>query len=199
MGWNTSTVSKIILCSVLFLMNISLVCAEDTDAETETEIEAEMPEPELKHIFSLDTNFTMTALRNYGYGLGVNYERKLTNFLSIKPGFGHMTIFSDVTVVTVDLQLFLYYYPLSSGLDKLYVGLGNGCDFIMYTNGIPQDTAITLTPILGWKWRAFKFLMIEPFIGWKFFLVKTNNYEKVDRYLNEGFQWGLSFKFFLQK
>jgi len=40
--------------------------------------------------------------------------------------------------------------------------------------------------------------MIEPLIGWKFFLVKTNNYDKVDRYLNEGFQWALNFKLFMK-
>ena len=196
---------KIILCCVFLFVNIPLTYADDAEIETppdDTEIKIETPEkaaPELKQIFSLDTNITMTALRNYGFGIGVNYERKLTNFLSIKPGFGHMVSFSDLVVVTVDLQLFLFYYPLSNGLDKLYVGLGNGCDFIMYTNDIPQDIVISLTPLLGWKWKAFKFLMIEPFLGWKFFLVKTKNYEKVDRYLNEGFQWGLNFKLMLQK
>jgi hypothetical protein len=45
-------------------------------------------ENELKYILSLDTGFTMTALRNYGFGLGINYEHKLTDFLSIKPGLG---------------------------------------------------------------------------------------------------------------
>jgi len=137
---------------------------------------------ELKYIFSLDTNFTMTALKNYGFGIGINYEHKLTDFLSIRPGFGHMVCFSDITTVTVGIQLFLYYYPLSNGLDKLYVGLGNGCDFLMYINDTPQDTVISLTPLLGWK----------------FFLVKTENYDKVDRYLNKDFQWGLGFKLFMK-
>jgi len=42
------------------------------------------------------------------------------------------------------------------------------------------------------------YLMIEPFIGWKFFVLKTENYENIDRYLNGGFQWGLGFKLFMQ-
>jgi hypothetical protein len=175
---------KKLLCAIFFLLSIFFVYAEDTD--------------ELKYILSLDTHFTMTALKNYGFGIGMNYEQKLTDFLSIKPGMGHMVCFSDITAVTVNLQLFLYYYPLSSGLDKLYIGLGNGCDFIMYINDMPQDTVISLTPVMGWKWRASPFLMIEPLLGWKFFVSKTNNYENMDRYLNGGFQWGLNFKVFVQ-
>jgi len=188
-----------IVCGIFLLMNISLSYADDTDSEIATEdIDLKIETEVLKYIFSLDTNFTMTALKNYGWGLGVNYERKLTNFLSIKPGFGHMVCFSDITVVTVGLQLFLYYYPLSDGLDKLYVGIGNGCDFILYINDTPQDTVISLTPVLGWKWKVLPYLMIEPLIGWKFFVLETNNYENIDRYLNRGFQWGLNFKLYIQ-
>jgi hypothetical protein len=154
---------------------------------------------ELKYIFSLDTSFTITALKNLGYGIGVNYEHKLTDFLSIKPGLGHMVCFDELTVVTVDILLFINYYPLSNGLDKLYIGLGSGCDFIMYpsTNNISGDTTVSITPILGWKWKALHYLVIEPFIGWRSYLMMTNNYENVKKYLNEGFQWGINFKIFL--
>ena len=180
----------VILCGILFSVNIFFIYADDTDSEIESD--------ELAYIISLDSNFTATALKNYGYGIGINYEHKLTDFLSVKPGMGHMVCFSDITTVTVGLKLFLYYYPLSSGLDKLYVGLGNSCDFIMYSNDIPEDTAISLIPIIGWKWKILPFLMIEPFTGWNFFVMKTNNYENIDRYLNQGFQWGLNVKVFVQ-
>jgi hypothetical protein len=155
----------------------------------------------LKYIFSLDTGFTWIALKNFGYGIGVNYEHKLTDFLSIKPGFGHMVCFSDTTVVTVNIQMFFNYYLLSNGLDKLYFGLGSGCDFIMYPGkdgDDKEDTAISIIPILGWKWKISKYLMIDPFIGWKFYIINSNNYEKVENYLNDGFQWGLNIKIYLQ-
>jgi hypothetical protein len=180
---------KKILCAILFSVNIFFAYAENNDTINKTD--------EIKSLFSLDTSLTMTALKNYGYGIGISYERKLTNFLSIKPGFGHIVCFSDVMVVTVNLQLFLSYYPLSNGLDKLYIGLGNGVDFIMYQNDINKDTAIWLAPIIGWKWKVLPYLMIEPFIGWKFFVDKTNNYGNVDRYLNGGFQWGIGLKLFI--
>ena len=175
---------------LLFFLNIFIVFAENIEIENETN--------ELKYIFSLDTGLTITALRNLGFGIGVNYEYKLTDFLSIKPGFGHMACFSDLTVLTVDLQLSLNYYPLSNGLDKLYISLGSGCDFIMYpNNNISDDTAISIISILGWKWKIFKYLMIEPFIGWKSYIMSTNNYEDNRRYLNDGFQWGINIKIFL--
>jgi hypothetical protein len=167
--------------------------AENGGRKTETN--------ELKDIVSLDTGFTMLALRNLGFGIGVNYERKLTDFLSIKPGLGHMACFADITVVTVDVQLSLNYYPLSNGLDKLYVGLGGGCDFIMYPNNenIPQDTAISIIPAVGWKWRALNNLMVEPFVGWKSYLALSSNYGHIKNYLNDGFQWGINLKFFLPR
>jgi hypothetical protein len=179
---------RLALCfSVLFSMNI-LAFAEEAEQEIETN--------ELKYLWSLDTDLTLTALKNFGYGIGVNYERKLTEFLSIKPGFGHMVCFSEIMAVTVNLQLFLNYYPLSNGLDKLYFGLGNGSDFIMYPNedDMSEDNAISITPVLGWKWNIFKHLMIEPFLGWKFYIRVTNNNKNIENYLNNGFQWGINFK-----
>jgi hypothetical protein len=91
---------------MFFCINISFTFSKDIKLENETD--------GLKYLFSLDTGFTLTALRNLGFGIGVNYEHKLTNFLSIKTGLGHMACFSNVTVVTVDVLLFFYYYPLSN-------------------------------------------------------------------------------------
>ena len=181
---------KIAFCCIFLSLNVLFAYAENNDSKEDT--------GELKYLISLDTNLTITALRNYGYGIGVNYEHILTNFLSIKPGFGHMTCFSGMIVVTVNLQVFLYYYPLSDGLDKLYIGLGNGADFIMYQHNIPEDKGIWLSPVLGWKWKVLPYLMVEPFIGWKFYIDKTNNYDNVDRYLNSGFQWGIGFNLFMK-
>jgi hypothetical protein len=112
-----------------------------------------------------------------------------------------MACFPDITITIVDLELFLYYYPLGSGLNKLYIGLGSGCGFIMYSDNadIQDDTTISISPLLGWKWRALKSLMIEPFIGWKFYIFRTNNYENIMNYLNGDFQWGIKFKIFLPK
>jgi hypothetical protein len=43
-----------------------------------------------------------------------------------------MFLFFDTTILTIDQQLFLYYYPLNNGLDKLYIGLGHGDNLFIY-------------------------------------------------------------------
>jgi hypothetical protein len=67
--WIKHNVKKLFFC-LLFFINIFLAYAENIKTN------------ELKYIFSLDTSFTTTALKNLGYGIGVNYEHKLTDFLS---------------------------------------------------------------------------------------------------------------------
>lgn len=185
---------KKLLCYILFLINIVFVDAENMESTNKTN--------ELKYLFSLDTSYTKIALRYSGLGIGVNYEHKLTNFLSIKLGFGQMFCFSEITILTIDQQLFLYYYPLGNGLDKLYIGLGHGGNLFLYPNDTNKDdasvdAAVSITPILGWKWKILNYFMLDPFIGWSFNIPLTNNYENFDSYLNNGFQWGIKFKILL--
>jgi hypothetical protein len=174
---------KIVLCVIMLFVSIVFTFAENI---------------ELKYIWSVDTGLTITALQNSGFGIGVNYEHKLKDFLSIKPGFGLMAIFSDTTVVAFDSRLLLNFYPLSNGLDKLYIGFGSGCDYFMYPakNDTPEDIAVSIIAITGWKWRALPYLMIDPFVGWKFYTDITTNYENVKKYVKGGLQWGIIIKLF---
>ena len=183
---------KKLLCSIGFFAN-TFVFAQDIETKSETD--------DLKSILSLDTDISITALNNFGWGLGLNYERKLNDFLSIKPGFGHMACFSDIIVTTVNIKFLSHYYPLSGGLDKLYIGTGVGGDFIMYDNNtaIQGDEAVSLMATIGWKWKALPYLMIDPSIGWKFYVHKTENHEEVGKYLNSGFQWGMGLKFIFMR
>jgi hypothetical protein len=71
--------TKILFCGILFCINILLAFSENIEQRNETK--------ELKNIFSLDLGFTIRALQNIGFGIGINYEHKLTDYLSIKPGF----------------------------------------------------------------------------------------------------------------
>jgi hypothetical protein len=190
----TSYVMKNLFFSILFCVNILFSFAENVELENKIN--------ELKYIFSLDTSYTMIALQHSGFGLGINYEHKLTNFLSIKIGFGQIVCFSDVIIVTIDQQLFLNYYPLNNGLDQLYIGLGHGGNLFMYPNypnkgDVSEDAAISITLIIGWRWKILKYLMLDPFIGWNFNILLTNNYENFNSYLNNDFQLGMKLKIFL--
>jgi hypothetical protein len=182
---------KIIFCGILLSINISFVFAEKMESEYEAN--------ELKYMLSFDTSYTMIALQYSGFGLGLSYEHKITDSLSMKLIYGQMVCFSPITVVTIDQQLFLYYYIFNNGLDKLYLGLGHGGNLFIYPNKENEsvDAALSITPILGWKWKISKYLMIDPFIGWQFDILLTNNYENFNKYLNTGFQWGINLKIVL--
>ena len=158
-------------------------------------------ETDIDNLLSLDLSYAFTGLLNQGWGLGLNYEKKLLDFLSIKGNLGHMTFSTGIKNVyntSVSISLFANYYPLSSGLDKLYVGFGGGSDFMNYfgSGELPpdsQDTLIHITPQLGWKFHVIRFLMIDVSTGYKFIISDTENYKQIKDYINTGFRFGLGF------
>ena len=158
-------------------------------------------------LLSLDLGYALTGLMNQGGGIGLNYEKKLVNWLSAKGNVGHMTFLTgidDVYCTSVNLSLFLFYYPFGSGLDKLYAGVGTGCDFMNYfgSGELPPDTEdklINLTPRIGWKFNALRFLMIDISAGYKFIIFGSDNYNDIKDYVNTGFQFGINFLIFFNK
>ena len=62
-------------------------------------------------------------------------------------------------IILISIFVFFYPYPLGSGLDKFYIGVGNDYDFMNYfgKGNLPpttQDILIHVTPQLGWKFNA---------------------------------------------
>jgi hypothetical protein len=159
------------------------------------------------NLFSIDLSYALTGFLNQGWGIGLGYEKKAVDFLSFTGGFGHMTFLTgikDVYCTSVSLSLFSNYYPLSSGLDKLYVSVGGGCDFMNYFGSgefpdTAHDTLIHITPQLGWKINALRFLMIDVSTGYKFIITDTQNYNEIKDYVNPGFRFNLGFKVFFRE
>jgi hypothetical protein len=164
-------------------------------------------ETDIDHLLSLDLAYSVTGLMNQGWGIGLSYEKKILKFLSVKGTFGHMTFLTDIEDVyctSVNISLFVNYYPFGNGLDKLYIGLGNGCDFMNYFgNGEAppdkEDILIFLTPRAGWKFNIVEYVMIDISAGYKFIVVDAYNYSEIKRYTNAGTQFGLGFKIFFKK
>jgi hypothetical protein len=164
---------------------------------------------DIDHIFSLDLGYALTGLTNSGWGLGVSYEQKMLDFLSIKGGFGHMTFLTsheDVYCTSVSISLSANYYPLRDGLDKLYVGLGSNGDFMNYFGSgdvpdNPEDIIISLTSVLGWKFRVFQYLMIDLHSGYKLIIQNAENYRGIEGYIDRklfaGIEFGINFKIVL--
>ena len=159
------------------------------------------------NLFSLDLSYALTGLLNQGWGIGLSYEKKLVDWLSFTGVFGHMTFLTslkNVYCTSVSLSLFSNYYPLSNGLDKLYVSVGGGCDFMNYygSGELPEttnDTFIHITPLLGWKFNVLPFLMIDVSTGYKFIILNSQNYDEIRNYVNPGFRFGIGFKIFIKE
>ncbi|MDR2516887.1 MAG: hypothetical protein LBC88_05845 [Spirochaetaceae bacterium] len=135
------------------------------------------------YIQTLDLSYAFSGFRNHGWGLGFCHEQKLPGRLSIKGILGHMTFLTgmeNVYCTSVSISLFVNYYPLGSGLDGPYLGIGSGCDFMHYfgTGTLPpaaKDTLIHITPRIGWKLTITRFLMIDIFTGYKIILADSHN------------------------
>jgi len=157
--------------------------------------------------FSLDFSYTLTGLLNQGWGIGLNYETFFFDCLTVKGNLGHMTFLTgikDVYSATVSVSLFTNYYPLSNSLDKLYFGIGSGCDFMNYfgKGELPpttKDTLIHITPQLGWKFHVLPFLMIDVSTGYKFMVFNTQNYTGAKDYFSPGLRFDIGLKILLKK
>jgi hypothetical protein len=161
---------------------------------------------ELDHLFSLDLSYSITGFRNHGWGLGLNYEKKIFDYLSVKTTFGHMTFLTGVEHVycaSVNMSLFANYYPFGKGLEALYIALGSDCDFMNYfgKGEVPpdaQDILIFMTPKIGWKYNIKNYVMVDLSAAYKFAFVDASNYREIERYTKTGLQLKLGFKIFFE-
>ena len=115
-----------------------------------------------------------------------------------------LTGIEEVYCASVNISLFVNYYPFGNGLDKLYIGLGNGCDFMNYFGGgeVPPnagDILIFITPRIGWKFIAGKYVMIDVSAGYKFVFADEYNYSEIKNYTYSGPQFGFGFRIFFKK
>jgi len=160
----------------------------------------------IENRFSVDLSYSLTALVNHGWGIGLIYEIDLLECLSVKGGLGHMTVMTGIDEVyntSVGVSLFINYFPFNNIFDKFYFSAGSGCDFMNYFGDgeLPttkQDTLIHVTPQIGWKFHVLNYLIIDVSIGYKFIIYNTHNYYDVQKYINPGFQFGIGIKLFLK-
>ncbi len=155
------------------------------------------------HIFSLDLDYLRTGLENSGFGIGLTYERMLVDFLSLKGGFSHMVMWpkrESFVLTTVGVKLAAFYYPLSSGMQGLFIGPEMSTDFLMYTGqnkplDHDQDSLIAITPTLGWKQSIYELLFVDVFIGWRMNITSPALPSGLKSHYDTGFVYGFNFKF----
>jgi len=160
-----------------------------------------------KRIFSLDTAYLLSGLKNNGWGLGLAYEQLVIPFLSIKGDFSHTTIFPtsyDTTITTVGISLNTFYYPFNKGLNFLYIGFGCRTDFLMYSgDAVPsdhkKDALIRLAPQIGWKQSIYDYVLIDIYYSYRFSVLSNDLPNFVTDITNNGNGFSVKLKFNLQK
>lgn len=156
-------------------------------------------------IFSLDLGYLGTGLKNNGYGIGLNYEIAILDFLAVRPGFSHMMLFpsdSDIICTTVGINFDLLFYPFFKGLEGPYVAGRIATEFAMFPNSdtMRNESAIMATPFLGWKFSVREFVFFDISLGYRFLLNKSqfSNKEVANHYGNK-FKYGIKIKLNLKK
>ena len=160
-----------------------------------------------KRIFSLDTAYLLSGLKNNGWGLGLSYEQLVIPFLSVKGDFSHTTIFPtryDATITTVGISLNTFYYPFNKGLNFLYIGFGCRTDFLMYSgDDVPsdhkKDSLIRLAPQIGWKQSIYDYVLVDIYYSYRFSVFSSDLPDSVADITSNGNGFGVKLKFNLQK
>lgn len=150
-----------------------------------------------KDIVSFDLGSLVIGLKNYGIGAGVNYERLLTEFLSMKLQLSYMimnpkNLIYDINEISCSIEP--RYYPFNKGLDKLYLGTGFVYDFIVYDydDGAKlTDYVIALYPLVGWKQSLFNLCMLDFYLGYSFIVNNPMEQSLRADLINVGFMGGV--------
>ena len=158
-----------------------------------------------KRMLTFDLSYLSTGLKHNGYGLGANYEIQVFNFLSVRPGLSHMVLFpkdTDATCITVGVKVGAFFYPFFKGLEGPYLGGEAATDFCMFRgDGYENnETPITLSPILGWKFSVLDYVFFDVFCGYQFLMNKgTFSHESLSNYYGNKFLYGVKVKLNLRR
>jgi hypothetical protein len=166
-----------------------------------TNMQAETP----NHIFLLDFNYTIIGFMNHGWGLGLKYEQKILNDMSVRSGFGHITFktsYEDAWCATAGFTLFVNFYPFDKGLEGPYFGAGGGFDFLGYfaSDSLPKNARneiISFIPMIGWKQNVTKAFFVDAYLGYKLPISDRGTYDGAETYINKGFQYGIDILYML--
>lgn len=159
-------------------------------------------------ISSMSLDILQYGLTKPGAGLNYNFEKYLGNHLAVSGiggggfFFGDWFSFEDL-VVMGSCGVNFRVYPLHDSLRGLYIGGGAGGDAMFYfgNNTVPEGTQkyfAFVKPEIGWKFYLLRFFMIDVNMNykWQSVIDRESLPEFYQKYLDDGFHFGIGFKFF---
>ena len=128
-------------------------------------------------IFSLGFDALLFSLRRNGWGFGCSFEQYLAFHTAFKANIRHCTFVRNGELFpSVNFGLAAEYYPLSLSLDKLYLSLGGGFDYLAYSDDEYSEEAqrefVSVIPELGWKWTVNDYVALDIHAGYKYVFEK---------------------------
>ena len=160
-----------------------------------------------KQMLSIDWGMLMRGFSHGGLGLGVSFEKQIIPRLSASVYFGQAVVFETPDgwgCVSFSPATFVYCYPISRQLRKLYISTGLCWDAVVYFGkNIPDGanaSSFSIYPQVGWKFSLPWRFLLDVFAGYKF-AFNSNGvfYGNSAELLGYGFQWGISFKHYMKE
>lgn len=160
---------------------------------------------------SLNVEVMQFGIKRPGLGFSYDFERYLGFHLALSGVLGASGFFGDWFsfedfVTTSSAGANFRYYPFHDSLHGFYVGSGAGCDAMFYFGNkeLPEDVQRIfgyVKPEIGWKFYLLKHFMIDVNLNykWQSILDKDSLPDYYLSYMDNGFHFGLAFKFFWAK
>lgn len=160
-----------------------------------------------KQMLYFDWGMLVRGFRHGGLGLGMGFEKQIIPHLSASAYFGQAVLFKNSDgwgAVSFSPAGFVYYYPISRQLRKLYLSTGFCWDLICYFGDSTPEGArassFSIYPQAGYKFSLPWRFLLDIFAGYKFAFNKNGAfYGNSADLLGFGFQWGISLKHYMKK
>ncbi|MDR1072144.1 MAG: autotransporter outer membrane beta-barrel domain-containing protein [Treponema sp.] len=128
----------------------------------------------------VDFGSTIIAALAGGFGIGLGYERGLTNNFStlINASYIGFTVkdsTQDTKFLGASAGLHARYYPLSGAVKRWFIDVGGNYSYIAITYGDKVDSHIfEVGALTGWKFVFGGGFFLEPGVGYRFIFGDVN-------------------------
>jgi hypothetical protein len=160
-----------------------------------------------ENVMFLNLGYTLVPLATglvaggYGFGLGADYEKYITDYFTIGATIGFMYIAFDFQGSTLDFTLVdvipeFRYYPRGTATKGLFLAARIGYEFMLskYQSVEEISNIFIVTPLIGYKFVWGDSFVLEIAAGYELELGTINLPNSIPYdYSSGGFTYGIAF------